>query len=276
MPEKLSRDGKKSQEFYMKLKKINSLLVILTVVSMVGCIRQATNQRSTSNGITTDDSSVGTIGGGNNSGSGGSGSVTNCSDGVSRTDATRCYYSLGPLTFNGSGQSGFRYWQSNTDLSSDFTQDIFRTDMNFRVRIKPVIADSTYSAQGRRCSQFTKNNWNRLQVKLMLSKTSDSGLSTNIKTFTAKVGEFSEAQSFIVPTGATGPLVLSVHSFMSDHRCFHDGSKYVYGSLPASDLTRCKNGTTFYDIPLVTSTANPTECIAFQIDFATDTTYDLP
>lgn len=257
-----------------KLKKLNALLVLITVAAMVGCVRQtSSNSKSSSNGISTDDG-IGSIGGGTGSGSD-SGS-TNCSDGVARTDATRCYYTLGPLTFNGSGQSGYRYWQSNTDLATDFTQDIFKTDMNFRVRIKPVIANDTYSRQGRKCSQFTKNNWNRLQVRLMLSKSSDNGLSTNIKTFSAKVGEYSAAQNFNVPTGATGPLVLSVNSFMSDHRCYNDGKKYVYGTLPTADLNKCLNGTTFYDIPLVTSTANPTECIAFEIDFATDTTYDIP
>ena len=55
---------------------------------------------------------------------------------------------------------------------------------------------------------------------------------------------------------------------MTDHRCKLENPP-----------TGCGDGTYWGDIPLVLSTkspAAPTGCASFKLEFATDTTYDLP
>lgn len=185
-------------------------------------------------------------------------------DGVFRTGATSCYYKVLPtFVYSGSGVAGFHYWASNVDLPSNLDPNIFRTDANFAVRIRPVVVDGGTSKQGRTCSQYTKNNFSKLQVKLMLRRTTDS-VSSNIQTLVANVNSYSNVGRFVLPGGTTAPYVLEVHSILSNHRC-----NSTYGTPP----TGCPNS--FYDIPVVTGTY-PTDCVGFELEFATDSTYDFP
>lgn len=267
-------------------KKLNLLLTILTITSLSACVNAGkVTKKTSSTGTITNPGIIGDggfIGDGDSSGGsettpvpGGSTptDLTACADGIAREGATRCYYTLPALTFSGSGKAGaMMYWSSAYNLSNAFSSDIFRTDMNFAVRIRPIYAQDTTSFQGRTCSSYTKYNFSKMQVKLMLSKSSDNGLSDNIGTFTATVGQWSPTVRYNVPAGASGPLVLSVHSFLTDHRC----KTSIYGSLSTQETAACNAGNAFYDIPLKTNAANPTECVSFEIQFATDYTYDLP
>jgi hypothetical protein len=238
------------------MKKLTSIsfLVLVIAATLTGCTQKASGTKTVYTTITNPSTTNPTTPTGSDSNS--------C--GLVRDGATRCYFSeLPTLIFSGSGEAGYNYWSSATDLPPNFSISNFRTDTNFTVRIKPVIVNGGKSIQGRKCSQFTKTTFSRLQVKLMLSKTSDNGLSTNIKTLTANVDSFSSKVKFTVPGGTNDPYVLSVYSVLSDHRC-------KWSSPPAG----CPSA--YYDIPLVTSTANPTECVGFELQFATDDTYDLP
>lgn len=258
---------------------IFSLIILFTVVS---CVKASNTTKRKSN-MTSNGS---TNGSGNGSGNGftdngnqddddddNNSNVSDCSDGIRRENASRCYYTLPTLTFSGSGLPGAaQYWSSAYNLGTTYSTNIFRTDMNFAVRIKPKIAQDSTSFQGRTCSQWTKNNFKKMQVQLMLSKSSDNGLSNNIKTITAKLNERSKTVRFDVPYGATGPLVLSVYSVLTDHRC----EASIYGALTPTQKAACNAGTAYFDIPTNTGLANPTECVSFEIQFATDYTYDLP
>lgn len=240
----------------MKNLKQTSFLILLLAATLASCVQKSGTTKTIYTTVTNPSTTTGS----------GTGSTTSCSDGVARSGATRCYYKeLPTFVFSGSGMQGPIYWSSATDLPSDFSKYNFVTDATFAVRIKPVIVDGGTSIQKRRCSQYTKNNFTKLQVKVMLGKESDNGLSSNIQTLTASVGSYSNTARFTVSRGTNAPYVMSIYSVLSNHRC-----NALYGSAP----TGCPSA--YYDIPVVVNTAYETECVGFELQFATDETYDLP
>lgn len=196
--------------------------------------------------------------------------VTNCSDGVYRSGTSSCYYSNIPrLVFSGPGTYGTTIWSSKNNLPSSISQNQFRTDATFAVRIKPSypLANEA-SRQGRTCSGYTSTNFTKLKVWVMLRRSIDS--LGEVQELTASVNAYSNTARFTVPGGTSDPYIVEVIGVNSDHRC-----NAVYGSLSASDKAACTAGTKYFDIP-VNSTTAPTECVAFKMDVATDDTYDLP
>ncbi len=116
---------------------------------------------------------------------------------------------------------------------------------------------------------LTPNSWVRL------------GMSYN--TVTREViwkgpGFYSGVLGAVPPTGTTSPLVLSVYSIQTNHRC----KESIYGALATQLKTACNEGTVYFDIPVrygnvaKTDTSVLTECVAFDIQFATDYTYSFP
>ncbi len=246
------------------MKKCPSLtLLLITLFAISACAEKKTGS-TVNQYITYPGTGTGTGGVNPVTGTGGTGAVTGCADGVARSGATKCYYTnLDKLVYSGPGTVGPVYWSSATDLPSHISPNQFRTDATFAVRMKPSVADGGLSKQGRSCSQYTKNNFTKLQVQVMLRRAGDS--LGEVKTLTGSVGGSSNTARFTVPSGTTSPFILEVVSVLSNHRC-----NAVYGSAP----TGCPNS--FYDIPVVTDTAYPTECVAFNLEYATDETYDLP
>jgi hypothetical protein len=229
-------------------------LFVIFFTLLTGCSQKTTNNKTTTSTTSTNAS-------GTNSSS--TTTTNNGCDGIARDGITTCYYTnLPTLTFSGPGTVGPVYWSSNSNLPGHISPNQFRTDATFNVRIKPLYADGT-SLQGRTCSQFTKTNFSKLQVQLMLRRSVDS--LGEVKTLTADVNSNSAKASFTVPGGTTNPYILEVISVMSNHRC-----NAVYGSAPGG----CPNA--YYDIPKNTNVANPTECVAFKIEYSTDNTLDLP
>ena len=242
-----------------KTIKYSMLASFVTVLLLAGCAQKSsTTNTSTnnSNGGTTTPITGGT-------GSGGTGGISGC-NGIYREGATSCYFTnLPTITISGPGTFGVTYWSSNTNLPGHISPSQFRTDASFNVRIKPKYADATTSIQGRKCSSFTKTNFSKLQVQLMLRRSVDTLGET--KTVTASVDAYSNKAVFTVPGGTVDPYILEVVSVMSNHRC-----NAAYGSAPGG----CPN--VYFDIPVNTNVANPTECVAFDIEYSTDNTYDLP
>ncbi len=195
------------------------------------------------------------------------GTISGC-DGVYRSGATSCYYAnLPKLVFSGPGTLGPVYWSSNTDLPNFISPGQFITDATFSIRMKPSYVDGGTSKQGRNCSQWTKTNFSKLKIEVMLRKAGTS--LGEVKTLTANVDAYSSVARFSVPSGTTTPYILEVVSVLSNHRC-----NAVYGSAPGG----CPNS--FFDIPVNNTSTNgvlnPTECVAFNLEYATDNTYDLP
>lgn len=260
------------------MKKRNLLLTAIVLFSLVGCINSKTTKKTS--GSSGGDSIIDVGDGDGSTGTGGTGTdLTSCTDAVVTSGASRCYYTLPQQTYSGSGKAGSApFWNSLNNLSSSYSQEIFRTDLKFQARIRPRYATADTSFQGRKCGTQLMANFDKMQVKLMLSKTSDNGLSDNIGTFEAKVNQWSKYVTFQVPTGTTSPLVLSVYSIQTNHRC----KESIYGPLATQLKTACNEGTVYFDIPVrygnvaKTDTSVVTECVAFDIQFATDYTYSFP
>lgn len=243
------------------MKNYKSLTLLMSMLLILGACAQKKEGKTTN---VTNNYSGGTGTSTTNPVTGTGGGVTGCSDGVARSGATKCYYSnLSTFVFNGPGTVGPVYWSSANNLPSHISPNQFRTDASFAVRIKPLVADGGKSIQGRSCSQYTKNNFDKLQVQIMLRRTGDS--LGEVKTLTGSVNGTSNVARFTVPGGTTEPYVLEVVSVLSNHRC-----NAAYGKAP----TGCPSA--YYDIPVVTTTSYPTECVAFNLEYATDETYDFP
>lgn len=240
--------------------KTNIFIILLIAVVGFGCKQQApapAGSTITNNYTTNPVTSGGSTGSTGSSGSTSSG-VSGC-DGIARTGATSCYYSNIPTVQVSGGLPGQTYW-SSVNLPSAISQNQFVTDATFNVRIIPRVADpNVLSTSGKTCSPFTINNSKKLQVKLMLRK---QGVSLGpVVTLSADRDVASAKGVFTVPGGTTQPYILEVVSVMSDTRCtWAGGTSSLY----------CP----YADIPI--NNLGPTECVAFDIQFSTDNTYDLP
>jgi hypothetical protein len=241
-----------------------SFLLLLVATTLASCSQKTSGTKTVYTTVTNPST-------GTDTGTGtGTGTVTGCSDGVARSGTTSCYYSNLPrLVISGPGTYGTTIWSSKNNLPSSISQNQFRTDATFAVRIKPTypLANEP-SRQGRTCSGYTSTNFTKLKVWVMLRRSIDS--LGEVQELTASVNSYSNTARFTVPGGTSDPYIVEVIGVNSDHRC-----NTVYGSLSTSDRAACTAGTKYYDIP-VNSTTAPTECVAFKMDIATDDTYDLP
>ena len=233
-------------------------ILILVLVALVGCNPKqpspstagttVINNTYTTNPVTGDGTGTGT------------GTTISGCDGIARDSATRCYYKNIPtVQVSGDVTLNTPFWLS-TNLPSSISQNQFATDATFNVRIIPRAADATKtSISGKTCSPFTVNNSKKLQVKLMLRK-QGVGLGEVI-TLTADRDTPSSKGIFTVPGGTTSPYILEVTSVQSDTRCTWAGG---------TSTTLCPYA------PIPVNTLGPTECVAFDIQYSTDDTYDLP
>jgi hypothetical protein len=183
-------------------------------------------------------------------------------DGVARNGVTRCYYKNIPTILASGGTSGQQWWSStNFITTSGNSPGQFSTDATFNVRIIPRTSTATgKSTFNKDCSPY-RMYATKLKVQLMLHK---NGVSVGeIATLTSTIGTPSNVWHFTVPA-TSDPLVLEVINVTSDSRCTG-----FYGSKPSSCETN-----PYLDIPI--NTTGPTECVAFDIQYSTDETYDLP
>ncbi len=94
-----------------------------------------------------------------------------------------------------------------------------------------------------------------------------SGVSVGeVATLTAPLDTASGVWHFTVPA-TSNPLILEVINVESDSRC-----SGFYGSKPTDCATN-----PYRDIPMpIPDNNNLRECVAFDIQYSTDSTYDLP
>ena len=184
-------------------------------------------------------------------------------DGVARNGMTHCYYKNIPTVFASGGIYGQTWWSSTSFIAgSGNSPGQFSTDATFNVRIIPrtPVANST-STFNKVCSPY-RMYATQLQVKLMLHK---NGVSVGeVATLNSTIGVPSKVWHFTNLPATSDPLILEVVNVNSDSRCTG-----FYGSKPAS----CTSSP-YLDIPI--NTVGPTECVAFDIQYSTDSTYDLP
>lgn len=254
------------------MKNVFKITLALTLVVMMaaGCQQKtSTNKKksssSSSNGLTGEGTDV----------IADSGTIDDC-DGVRwNYDATRCYYkNINRITLSGAGNPnqtgasavviGNPLWTSSNNLPG-YDQSSFESDTKFRIRIKALAPlQNDRSVAGKSCtgnlSAFT-----RMKVFFML-RNSSNPIMPYVEV-EAKINQYSQKISIDVPKG-TGNKVLEVVGILTDHRCQRENPP-----------TGCSNGTYWGDIPLVVSSKYPdapTGCASFKVEYATDTTYDLP
>ncbi len=237
--------------------------------ALASCSVKSTSSKTTTTN-TSSTSPIGTSGTGSGGTSTGTGTTVSGCDGVARDGATRCYYKNIPTiqvmgATTAASSAGTPYWSSATLTSSGtgVSPNQFVSDGTFNIRIIPRLANATTAASnpsvaGKTCSSFM-NNAKKLYVQIRLRQQGAS--SGEIATLSAAIDEASNIWHFSPPVSAT-PLVVEVINVMADIRCNQSGGKYY-----------CP----YADIPLNSPTMNyPTECVAFDLQYSTDETYDLP
>jgi hypothetical protein len=248
-------------------------LFTILILAFMGCTKQqpattnnyvtspatAASTASTASTTSTTTTTCTTTNGVNNcttTTTGGAVAPSGC-DGVTTANATKCYWKNIPTIQVSGGVYGQRFWIS-TGLPASISQNQFITDARFNVRIIPRTSTSGTSTFGRTCS--SQHNTTQLKVKLQLQK---QGISPGEEaTLTSAIDVPSSVWHFTAPYGTALPYVLEVVNVESDAAC---SASYRW---PTSTCPR--------QIPINTNTLNPTECAAFDIQFATDETYDLP
>jgi hypothetical protein len=233
-------------------------LSIILLVALVGCNSKQPSTSTVTNTYVTNPATSGSSSSTSTSSTTGATSPAGC-DGVARGTATTCYYKNIPTVQVSGGVPGQTYW-SSVNLPTSISQNQFVTDGTFNVRIiaRTALA-SVLSSSGKICSPFMVGNSKKLKVQLMLRK-QGVGLG-EVQTLTSSNDTPSAVAHFTPPGGTTQPYILEVTSVLSDTRCtWAGGSNNLY----------CP----YADIPI--NTLGPTECEAFDIQFSTDNTYDLP
>lgn len=239
--------------------------------ALASCSVKSTNSKiSTTTNTSTSGTSPST--GGSTGGSTTPGG-TSC-DGVYHDGATRCYYKNIPtLQVMGATTTavanGTPYWSSTNWLSSNsgISPNQFATDATFNVRVIPRfpssgVAPINPSVSGKSCSAFspTTSTYKKLYVQVRLrTQTSTTG---EVATLTANLDTPSNVWHFTVPASAQ-PLVLEVINVMADIRCNWSGGKSY---CPYADIP----------INYPSDSTKATECVAFDLQYSTDETYDLP
>lgn len=183
-------------------------------------------------------------------------------DGIPKSGIKNCYYKNIPTIQVSGGTYGQLFWSSGT-RGSNISQKQFITDQSFNVRIIARSPSSGTSTFGRTCSPYMLNS-TKLRIKVQLHK---QGLSLGEEAIlTSDIGVPSKVWHFKTQGGMTEPYVLDVINVESNARCTG-----AYGT----PLESCSENP-YYGIPVQTQRDYSTECAAFDIQFATDYTYDLP
>lgn len=189
--------------------------------------------------------------------------------GVIRDGATRCFYKNIP-TIQVMGatptaiSNGVPYWTSTTFTKngSGVSPNQFVSDGTFNVRIIPRFAPSNVPPLNPSSPNKTCNGIQSSFVAVTLKLHAKSATEGQIANLSAKIDEPSKVYRFTNLPVTDEPLVLEVVNVMSDIRCkSHSGNLYCpYNDLPINSKDK----------------SFPTECVAFDLQYSTDETYDLP
>lgn len=248
-----------------------SMLLTLIAIAASGCGQTSsttnTKKSSTSNPSTTNPTTPVVTD---------PGTVNGC-NGVYNANASRCYFTELPK-FILSGLSSTEpvnnvsLWSSEnpTHRGATFDEANFASDGTFKVRFKPTGVSSGTSTQGKVCSTSMGYQFTKVKIHFMLRRKGQPF--TSSFEATANIDQYSSKISLPTISGAS-QYVLEVMGIETNHRCFHDGTKYVYGTPNASQIAACNAGTYWGTMPLA---SGPTSCTAIKIEFSTDSTYDLP
>ncbi len=248
------------------------------ILLFASCTKSTTSKKSSSSsssGSSSQTGSGGNTGGSSNNGGGTSSSdVQTCGALTGNTEVDNyCFRTVTPTAkLHGLSSQGNTSWQSS--LHATIPQSYFESDLKFYVRIVPKPVDFTESTNGslvtRRCNPTTVDNnqnkyrYSKLRVTLEVKK-KGSTFSGDVKTIDAVLnpGSLTASSRFRFSTSGPGEYDIIVKDVKTNHRC----SNWGMGDL---------NCSTYQDLPYVTNTNYPTDCVAFEVQFSTDYTRDLP
>lgn len=196
----------------------------------------------------TDSSDLGII---SNSGKGVMLNGSLC-DGIKRADAKKCYYTNLPLLTVSKALLRRKYWSSSS-LNIEMKKQ-FKTENVLNLRIVARKNGNGLSTFNKKCneSSFVAS---KLKVKIMLR--SSENITGETATLISRIDHPSYTWNFTIPQSDQS-LILDVIEVKSNSRCVNcKKSKYL--DLQSGELKGFAK-----------------ECAAFDIQFSTDTTYDLP
>ncbi|MFG1592100.1 hypothetical protein [Halobacteriovorax sp. CON-3] len=262
------------------------LLGTLVLMTLTSCT-QPTNSRAnynSSNGNGWDNN--GNTGTGNGSwdwgdGSGDSGDDSDneqtdpgdgYGDGNEEGDAdggqTQNFYTVGSIILHGNSRasSGSNVRWSSTSLGTG--QAMLYTDSRFNIRVRPRTAPSqgTYDDNGVKC-HYNPQQYKKLQIKLCIRAEGQACNLTRTVTFgDIANGEVSKVKEFSGSTlpSTYGPMIVDILDVQWDWSCQY----YLNQGYSQSDAVT--NGY----CPM--ATVWPNDCVAFDIQFSTDSTKDFP
>lgn len=224
--------------------KNDKILILVLLMSMLSaCSVKSTNSKGKS-ATSTSTSGTSTV------------------DGTTDTTSPTSTYFTIPNIIASGGTYGQTWWSSTSYVAQTGRDpNEFTTDKIFNVRIiarSPGNTTGQKSTFDRNCASWMLNS-TKVQAQIMLH-TSGVGETATLE---SAIGVPSKVWRFSVPKSSS-PLVLEVVNVKSDSAC-----SGKYGSVPS--------GCTFLPIPINNGTPTPpTECVAFDIQYSTDWTTDLP
>ncbi|MFG1484384.1 hypothetical protein ABMA79_01540 [Halobacteriovorax sp. HFRX-2_2] len=181
---------------------------------------------------------------------------------------TQNFYTVGSIILHGNSRasSGSNVRWSSTSLGTG--QAMLYTDSRFNIRVRPRTAPSqgTYDDNGVKC-HYNPQQYKKLQIKLCIRAEGQACNLTRTVTFgDIANGEVSKVKEFSGSTlpSTYGPMIVDILDVQWDWSCQY----YLNQGYSQSDAVT--NGY----CPM--AAVWPNDCVAFDIQFSTDSTKDFP
>ena len=175
------------------------------------------------------------------------------------------YYKINnpPIVAHGAGD-GAIVWSSETDLPGSYNQNIFYTNAKFNLRVIPRRQYYGTDSKGVSCA-YQPRPYTKLQVGVVVRRREDPpGVGAYYLFDNVNLDCASQVHEFSVPTNTAFPLVVEVKNVKWDWSC----QSYINQGFTESYLQSI--GYCPFDNVWLT------ECYSLEVQFATDTTKDIP
>jgi hypothetical protein len=252
-------------------KPLTSLLLMFAFGSLVTSCQQQTSSKSNSgssgNSVTTTSTTGWTTGTSTTTGSTTGTSTGNCAygtgneSGISDSGQTIEYYKINsPAVVAHGANYGTIVFNSATDLPASYNQNIFFTDSRFNLRVIPKYQRGGTDSKGRSCDYYSPRPFTKMNIGVVVRSRQSSPGVGDYYTFTdVDVNCPSKVREFQVPS-TPDPLVVEIMNVEWDYSCID------YAEQGFDDVS----GVCPYDRVWLT------ECYQLEVQFATDTTKNIP
>jgi len=180
--------------------------------------------------------------------------------GVSDAGQSIDYYKLNNPSVVAHGASGGQIvWSSETDLPSSYNQNIFFSDSRMNIRVVPRYQNQGVDSKGVTCA-YVPQPFTKMNIGVVVrSASAQPGVGAYYQFKDVDVNCPSKVREFQVPA-SQDPLIIEVMNVQWDWSCLsyaQQGYNNVPGYCPYANVWQ-------------------TECYQLEIQFATDTTKNLP